>query len=164
MSQGRVARRDIFRAGDKRTMADLNKSLDDDLPELGGDASAEGYDPGLDDEPAFGAVSEPPLPVSPEPPLPVGAPGAPERVRFAVPAILSFDGYEETFEISVLNLAELGVACTGPQGLAVQDRLRLQFRLSLGADPYAFLCEVVWVQDATQDDATYGLRFIELAD
>ena len=40
----------------------------------------------------------------------------PERVRFATPAILSFDGYEERFEVSVINLSAQGGGLPWPRG------------------------------------------------
>ena len=50
----------------------------------------------------------------------------------------------------------------GPQGLAVQDKLRLRFRLALSADPQKFLCQVIWVHNRDDEEADYGLRFVDL--
>lgn len=95
-----------------------------------------------------------------------------ERVRFNTVGILSFDGYEETFDIAILNLSQTGVACTGPRGMVPKDRLRLSFRLQLGGEMESFLCEVVWVKQAahdperstveSEDEAHYGMRFVNL--
>ena len=110
------------------------------------------------DDVALAAMFEP----QPPPDSAPEALQAPERVKFTVPAVLSFDGYEETFDVSILNLSTHGVACTGPQGLAVRDRLRLAFRLNLAADAQAFPCEVMWVHNGADQKSTYGLRFEEL--
>ena len=87
---------------------------------------------------------------------------APERVRFATPAILTFEGYVERFDVSVLNLSTHGVACQGPEGLAVGDRVHLTFRLNLAANPLTFPCDVLWSQPCERGEANYGLRFGEL--
>lgn len=129
-------------------MADSTPSMDDVELNLDNDS----------DDMALAAMFEP----QPPPEAAPGASQAPERVKFAVPAVLSFDGYEETFEVSVLNLSTHGVACTGPQGLAVHDRLRLAFRLNLAADAHSFPCEVMWVHNGAEQKSTYGLRFEEL--
>lgn len=131
-------------------MADSTPSMDD--VELNLDTDS--------DDMALAAMFEP----QPPPDAVPEAMQAPERVKFAVPAILSFDGYEETFDVSILNLSTHGVACTGPQGLAVRDRLRLAFRLNLAAEPLSFPCEVMWVHNGADQKSTYGLRFEELDD
>lgn len=117
-----------------------------------------------------------PLDLSQEQTLPetpfTAAPSPFERVRFSTGAILSFDGYEETFDVTILNLSQTGIACTGPRGMVPKDRLRLRFRLQLGHEMESFLCEVVWVQETPEepqritpepnDEAHYGMRFVDL--
>lgn len=145
-------------------MTDTNKNLDTELPELGGPRAHDGasfsHDFDIDD--AEATDDGPDMMSSMPIPTPAGLNAPPERVRFNAPAVLSFDGYEETFDASLVNLSAQGVAVVAPQGLAVGDKLRLQFRLTLAEEPQSFLCQVIWVQNRSEEDASYGLRFLEL--
>ncbi len=125
---------------------------DDDLPEL---AAEEITDVDLH----FGDDDAPPMPFEPpEPTLPM-APVALARVSFNELATLSFDGYQETFQVTLLNLSTQGVACLGPRGLNVADTVRLTFALVAGEEPASLLCEVMWSQPSTPREDAYGLRF-----
>ncbi len=89
-------------------------------------------------------------------------PGGAERFRFVAPAVLSFDGYEETFEVALNNVSLSGLSCSGPQGLGKHDRVRLKFRLDPVSLAQSFLCEVRWASKGVGETAHYGLAFVAL--
>jgi Tfp pilus assembly protein PilZ len=92
------------------------------------------------------------------------APNPPSaRVRYRAPAVLTFDGFDETFHVTVTNLSAEGLGCDGPKGLVLGDQMRLTFALAQQQQPISVLCEVVWLTPLS-DAAAYGMRFVSLDD